>query len=101
MNNKFFEWAGGCYSNSLFYVCSLKHWNRVFGILFVTIICYFDWYLGIQRRSQGNTCTTIFLCHSWYYWNDTLVLIKISNNLWNVIFKVKKTFITVLPRKLI
>ena len=28
-------------------------------------------------------------------------LIKISNNFWNIIFKIKKTFITILPRKLI
>ena len=30
-----------------------------------------------------------------------LSLIKISNNFWNIIFKIKKTFITILPRKLI
>ena len=41
-------------------------------------------------------------CAIYFRWNKNLFgLIKISNNFWNIIFKIKKTFIAILPRKLI
>ena len=76
MNNKFFEWAGVITAILYSLFVALNIGIEFFWFLFTIIVSNFDWYLGLQGRSQGNIIITIFLCNSWNYWNGALVLIE-------------------------
>ena len=75
MNNKFFEWAGVITAILYSMFVALNIGIEFFGFCLLLIISNFNWNLGLQGRSQGNTFIAVLLRNSRYYWNDTLVLI--------------------------
>ena len=76
MNNKFFEWAGVITAILYSMFVALNIGIEFFGFCLLLLSAILIGIWAYQGRSQGNTFVTIFLCNSWNYWNDTLVLIK-------------------------
>ena len=75
MNNKFFEWAGVITAilYSLFVALNIGIEFFGFCLLLISAILIGIW--AYRGGHKGILIVAILLCNSWYYWNDTLVLI--------------------------